>query len=555
MVGIKNLMIDLVRHAREGLNFLAHNVDLRRSCLPFFLTLFEDDPAEARHDWADFGDLTARYVEAFHMARAMTGSDQGREAQRALEDNLFSYFSEGDGLNYRPRPAAPYYSTLSRGPYDLHVAEMFDQSRTLMALSTAWSLSGQERFRSALVALVEGLRRVAIFRDDHAYYSRPHYDPGYSPSPDESPYEHQAYFTGPHVQALVQTYEATGEESALDLAHRLARWYFDVAGLVGEDGSFGAGGEVGFGGGEADGHTHSRMGTAAGAIRLGTLTGDRHIFEMGKLLYDSFHRNWCASFGWSPEFLDRYPIEEEGCETCTLMDQMHAAVALAMDGDVEYWDHVERIARNQLIEQQLLDTRLIRNTVEQEDTELSIFHGVADMVRGGFGGWCGPNDFIGHNKHSCSLMNCCGPAGVRALWTAWRHVEHCDKNATTVHILLARQGEAVEVEDHTPREGRLVIRAKRDTDLAVRVPGFLGDTTPAVKRNGGEVTVGAASGYLQCGDVARGDEIEITYPMAETRESLRVNGRDFTVTWAGDTVVAIDPPGEHMPLYQRGHWR
>ena len=548
-------MIDLVRHAQEGLHFLTHCVDRRRGCLPFFLTLFRDDPAEARHDWADFGDLTARYVEAFHMAREMTGSDEGREVQQALEDNLFSYFSEGDGLNYRPRPAAPYYSTLSRGPYDLHVAEMFDQSRTLMALSTAWGLSGEERFRSALTALVEGLRRVAIFREDHAYYSRAYYDPGYSPASGETPYEHQAYFTGPHVQALVQVYESTGDESALDLAHRLARWYFDVAGLVGEDGSFGAGGEVGFGGGEADGHTHSRMGTAAGAIRLGDLTGDRRIFEMGKLLYDRFHRAWCAPFGWSPEFLDRYGIEQEGCETCTLMDQMHAAAALALAGHTGYWDHVERIARNQLVEQQLLDTRLIRNTIEKEDTELSVFHGVADMVRGGFGGWCAPNDFIGHNKGSWSLMNCCGPSGVRALWTAWRHVEHCVQDATTLHVLMARRGESVDVEDHTPREGRLVIRVLHDTGLAVRVPGFLAGTAPVVKRNGGVMAARTANGYLQCGGVAKGDEIEIAYPMTETRESLRVNGRDFTVTWAGDTVVAIDPPGEHLPLYQRRHWR
>ena len=97
-------MIDLVRNAREGLHFLTHNVDRRRNCLPFFVTKFKDDPAEARHDWPDFGDLTGRYVEALHMARDMTGSDEGEQVRRALTDNLLSWFSEGDGLNYRPKP-------------------------------------------------------------------------------------------------------------------------------------------------------------------------------------------------------------------------------------------------------------------------------------------------------------------------------------------------------------------------------------------------------------------------------------------------------------------
>ena len=548
-------MIDLVHHAREGLHFLSHNVDRRRNCLPFFLTLFKDDPAEARHDWPDFGDLTARYVEAFHMARQMTGSDEGLDVQRALEDSLFSYFSEGDGLNYRPRPRKPYYSTVSRKLYDQYVAEMFDQSRTLMALANAWTLSGEERFRVALDAMVKGLRRVAIFKGDHAYYSRPTYDPGYAPSPGEQAYENQAYFTGPHVQALVQVYETTGDESALDLAHRLARWYFDVAMLVGEDGSFGAGGAKGFGTAESNGHTHSRMGTAAGVIRLGSLTGDQHFCERGKLLYDRFHDTWCAPFGWSPEFLDRYGIEDEGCETCTLMDQVHAATALALAGHTEYWNHVERIARNQLVEQQLLDTRLVRNTAGAEDTELSVFHGVADMVRGGFGGWCAPNDFIGTNKHSWCLMNCCGPSGVRALWTAWRYVEHLQPNATTIDVLMGRTGETVNVEDHTPREGRFVVHVKRDTDLSIRVPGFLGDRVPTVRLNGHDPALVPDAGYLRFAKVAAGDTAEITYPMEETGESIHINGRDFTVTWAGDTVVALDPPGQHLPLYQRDDWR
>ena len=62
----------------------------------------------------------------------------------------------------------------------------------------------------------------------------------------------------------------------------------------------------------------------------------------------------------------------------------------------EYYEQAERVARNQLMENQLLDTKLFKETIDKPDTDLSCFHGVADMVRGGFAGWAGPNDFIGN---------------------------------------------------------------------------------------------------------------------------------------------------------------
>jgi len=86
--------------------------------------------------------------------------------RRALEDSLLLYSNEGDRINNRPRPAKPHNSTILQRPCDDHVAEMFGQSRTLMALATAVAFTGEERFRDALARLVEGLRRAALFKDD-----------------------------------------------------------------------------------------------------------------------------------------------------------------------------------------------------------------------------------------------------------------------------------------------------------------------------------------------------------------------------------------------------
>ena len=41
-------MFDLCERARAGLEYLNSNVDRRRGCLPYFATMFKNDPAEAR---------------------------------------------------------------------------------------------------------------------------------------------------------------------------------------------------------------------------------------------------------------------------------------------------------------------------------------------------------------------------------------------------------------------------------------------------------------------------------------------------------------------------
>ncbi len=125
---------DLCSRARAGLTYLNSNVDRKRGCLPYFSTMFKNDPAEARHDWPDFGDVTGRYVESFILARTMLGVSEPTEAEQQVRALLMSYFNEGDGLSYRPKPDAPYYSTILAEMYDAHVAEGFDQARVLWAL-------------------------------------------------------------------------------------------------------------------------------------------------------------------------------------------------------------------------------------------------------------------------------------------------------------------------------------------------------------------------------------------------------------------------------------
>ena len=45
--------------------------------------------------------------------------------------------------------------------------------------------------------------------------------------------------------------------------------------------------------------------------------------------------------------------------------------------------------------------------------------------------------------------------------------------------------------------------------------------------------------------------ISVSYPLRRTTQNVTVGGKPYRITWRGDTVIAIDPPGERDQLYQR----
>jgi hypothetical protein len=207
-----NNIFDLGDRVRHGLNFLNQNVDKKKGNLPYFWTIFESDPAEARHDWPDFGDLTSRYIEAFIVARRMLGLPELFNVEKAQRKLLISYFNEGDGLNYRPKPEKSYYSTIFKREYDAHVAEGFDQARVLWALLEWYVESNDPLIRKRIFELINGLDRVLIKKDDYGYYDRSTIEPGTVVDPNSCPMPNQYYFCGTQIHPLIEVYRRLGNE-------------------------------------------------------------------------------------------------------------------------------------------------------------------------------------------------------------------------------------------------------------------------------------------------------------------------------------------------------
>ena len=91
--------LDLTHHAELSLNYLTGMTDAELGYVPYWRVNLEADPPEASHCRPDSSELPGSWVDAIVLARQMTGSKQGIEAEAGLKEMLLSDYGE-DGLRY-----------------------------------------------------------------------------------------------------------------------------------------------------------------------------------------------------------------------------------------------------------------------------------------------------------------------------------------------------------------------------------------------------------------------------------------------------------------------
>ena len=543
---------DLVARAELALNALTRNVDpALRFTLYFDCRLQLDPPVLSHHPYWDHCDGTGRAVAALLEAREMTGSDYRSEIDAHLTRLVASY-QGAHGLCWIPAP--DYSPSATRRPRP-PVAEFWGQRACLMALVGGYRRSTDTAERAALGrridALIHGLKSIAVERDGYCYYPVPAHER--PTDADELFYERTGWrgaeepigtgvmcAAAPVLQPIVQ-YLLTGarNDEAVALCNGLARYVVERAGDFAADGSFGA-------------HFHSRVATAAGVLQWGLFSGQADLVEWAHTVY-RFARGLGTSFGWFPEF-----VGQHACETCGITDMIDLALTLARSGRPEYWSDAERFGRNHLLESQFLDAAWERQIAKLSAAEAAAFvascpppqlkrEGVREVLPGAFSGGSAPNGVI-EPRRGHWWMGCCNAHGVHGLFLLWHHAVDTTPTAVRVNLLFSRRAPGAEVHSHLPHAGRVAVTMRQRGSLAVRIP----DHVPR-----GEVAVDAPSrwswsdGYVQLEGLAPGQVVTIDFPLAEHDERVRVLGDEYLVSWRGDTVMAIDPPGRVGPLYRR----
>ncbi len=522
--------------ARLALNCLARNTDPNRRRLPYFWTHLKPSPPVASHGVGPYniGDIVGRWVDALTLVRHMTGSNAAAETEGILRDSFLTLLDDKDGLCYS-----------ETAPGCEREAAILSQRGALLAL-VSWFLETDDDYIAWLAErLVQGLLAIARIEGSALHFPRRISRSGRwlaSSSSGESASE------GLILTPVVRLYQATGSRDAMRLARLLANQIICDRKAFAEDGSF-------------TDHTYTRMGTAAGLMRAGLALSDKRYFEFGRRIYE-WSRSITASTGWMPGFLGRYPLHEEGCETCTLSAALDCALLLARAGYEACWDDAERLIRNQLAENQLTDLRWITTTKRRlglpakgkpkKESRKATYDDVAARVKGGFAGWAAPNDlFAGRSRKRWAMMHCCSPAGARALFLAWSNAITERDGTVAINLHLDRDARAGELRSHRPYEGKLVFSLARKRKLRVRLPGWLDARDLRIYVNAKRVAPKVRGRWLVLDELGGADVVSVNYPLTKHEGWEVIGGHTYRVKWKGDTVVAIKPRGKIKPLYQR----
>ena len=545
-----SLCFDVTGAAALGFNYFNRHRD-RRSGFIYIWTYLLTDPPKSVH-------------EPWDLVEEMTNSEEGLERELWCRDKLLELQDPKDALIYRPKT-----------PYSVRMADVYDQASALHGLVMRYLADKDPACEKAIernLAAVEPF--IAWDGDDYARVSVVAVKDGtplerYTGQvlETDNPEEVDEAWMGRFIPPLVMYAKATGKERPLVLARALARDVAFRSGRYGEDGSFNRARH-----GEdsvwSNGHFHSRANTMAGALRVARETGDKDLAEWAETVF-----RWALTqgtdFGWFGEFVGRRDIGVEGCETCGVVDMLDAAILLAKSGREDCWDIADRIWRNQLLESQLRDISWVKSTRTPPESEIESFDRVPERAVGGFAGWSGPNDLISDypdrqfaskdpsQDHRRSLMGCCCASGPKGLYLAWHHALERSADGVTVNFALSRESDVATVRSYEPYEGLVEVTMKRAGTLRFRVPGRVDLKDVSAARNDEPATSRRERDLLAFPGLEKGDLIRIAYPLAQRTETVTVGDPefyrpiDYRITWHGNTVIAVDPQGEHCPLYQR----
>ncbi|MDI7275158.1 MAG: hypothetical protein QME94_04185 [Anaerolineae bacterium] len=517
-----------------AMSALLARLDLERGGRPLFWVDFRGVP-QASHSYWDYNDIAGRYVDGLVLARALTGRGDNLAAEALLREFLWAQQDPRNGLFYNPEAEGLADAEMDKYRPDAlleaparHV-DLFCQRAPLLAMATLLA-AGDESVGPGLERMARGLAAIAERQDDGLRFVSYRWAPVIKPEWYEAKGP-PASFLGYRyalLTGLARCAELSADPAVADLALGLARYYLRH-GDVPPDGRF-------------RGNTHSGgiLPTLVGLARLGVWAGEPEMVERASLAYRWVREN-TPDFGFLADGFLLDGFFSTTCETCALADLLHLAIALTEAGVADYWDDVERYARNQLLENQYRDAEALRRALP------GLSDGVLSMLLGGFECAAGPTSLLTWN----GAEGCCIGGGLRALYLVWRATLAETAEETRVNLGFSRSSPYVEVVGHEPWAGRIQVRVRGPRRVLIRAPEGVAAGQVSARVDGAPVAASWRGRYCAFEGLQAGQVAEIAYPLAESTRSYRIAGQDYQGRWLGSTMVEIQPGGGRYPTYQR----
>jgi len=489
------------------------------------------------HDWPDFADVNSRQLEAAILVRHMTGQRVATEPiMKARLLNLMA--SQNDGLIWRPETS-----------YTHHCADLGDQSLTLCTLNTLYM--DEPENRAHLLRMVDRLAEAAVHREGYAFFPGSKIFPG-------GRWDHEMQAPAGHselmfIRPLTQIFASTGYEPALVFAGELVKGILEHTGHYSAKGKF-------------PGHVHSHLRALAGFADYGAKTGRADLIELGRKGME-FLRDQGTEFVFIPELTERKD-DLVGCETCAVMDYLDLALVLARGGHPEYYELIEKVARNHLVESQLKDLDWLEEDNTQADTDQITGRNLKSRLRGAFAGWSCPCHILAYEEElvweawlkdasqkpvyfgkTRALQNCCGGSGPKALYQVWENIARYQEGTLWVHLHIDRDLPQARIRCDKPFTGHLAVTLQAPCAVKIRLPGFVETREVHVTANGRPIPWRQEGWYAALPVQAGETKIGMRYPLPLRSGRISIGNEgyqhyDYKITWKGDTVVEVIPQTE-----------
>jgi hypothetical protein len=552
--------IDLVDHANYAINMATRLWVPEWGYEQLFDIRMDTNPPLMEVGHGGLTNCGPKVIEALPMLRVMTGSTYNIEVD---DDAMMSIvrITGKDGLCYQPvenRPWA-FFDDYSRRR-GLPFSDVFGEGRQMLAYAAWYQHDKNPLWKELALKKVRRLLKMTLQKGDTLYFRM---NRGYTPWDENRTKgdivaigDHNVYDKGKGMVGTPATcnsgyipmagsiwYRLTQDKEFLELSKGLAR-YLQLHGemIDPETGEFLADHETHV--------THSLIANLSWALTF----EDQEMIQWVKKGY---------------EYLLKSIDQDDtgilfGQEACLVGDTIGLGIVLSQAGVGDYWEKVDRLIRNTLLDMQVTEADWIKNQpLNYKKTLGAGWYQPADGAD-----WC-----VGVLRHwleksSLKAGGCCNGNCSRMLYYIWDNLITLRDGQLRVNLLMNRASLWADVDSWLPYKGRVVINLKTDQDeLLVRIPQW-------VDRNKANCTVGEkeikqqwSEDYLSVGKVNRGDRVIIEFPMrtrtikATTQLLLERQGeeeiwekKNCEFTLKGNTVIDFTPDMGY-PIEQHKKYR
>lgn len=488
--------LDLADHGRMAINGILGSLNPDRDYECAFLTIFDRHPPYMLHWSSMVSGVMPKYVEALPLLRQMTGSAGQMDLQDGFMKAMLKNMEE-DGLPYdRASSRRPWNSGVGYGVqgWEEDYTCPAGDARLLNGLTYWHQATGDDVWKQRAKRTAERLLELAIVRDDIAYYpncglgndfSYPRVSGWTTTDPPDNP-EMGAegatlFYQFQPLRGFARYYRLSGDERFLAISRKFA-----ALGLKrnfwGADHDMHR--EPGAERGHFRKHLHAGLAAVRGLLDYAVVADDCRLKLLARDSYEWARQHGIHRLGI---FANHPDLATEGC---TLADMVALAVQLSDEGIGDYWDDVEQIARNGLIEAQMTDPGEMRRVAEAggerppgaghgghydwrfQGKNRGVLPGqemherVIERSVGAFG-W-----IQGASWLTPMLMHCCTANGSQGLYYAWEAILRRKDWGAEINLWLNRRSPWVDVSSHLPHAGRLEILNKGMPQISVRKPGW-----------------------------------------------------------------------------------